>query len=82
MLGTLFLLMALLVVIGALFERARVRRTVDGDEPLAGDDPVLRGILRESEAWEEDEPLDEDEIREEEDRFWEEDWGGSEEWRG
>lgn len=82
MLGTLFLIMAVFVVLAAVWSRRRVRRRLDGDEPITGD-PLLREILSERDAWEEDEePLDEDRIREEEDRFWAEEWDPPEDWRG
>jgi hypothetical protein len=82
MLGTLFLILAVFVILAALWSRSRVKRRLDGDEPITGD-PLLREILSESDAWDEDdEPLDEDRIREEEDRFWAEEWDQPEDWRG
>lgn len=82
MLETFFLLLSIVVIVGALVMRGRVRRRVRGDDPMT-DDPVLRDILSGSDAHDEDaEPLDEDRIREEEDRFWEQEWDDPDEWRG
>lgn len=82
MLGTLFLILAVVVVVAAMVARRRVGRVVDGERPITGD-PLLREILSEGDGWaEEDEPLDEDRIREEEDRFWSEEWDRPEDWRG
>ncbi len=82
MLGTLFFLLAALVVVGGLLFRGRLRRTVDGRDPMT-DDPLLREILAESDAdIPEDPPLDEDAIREAEDDFWSESWDQAEDWRG
>ncbi len=82
MLGTLFFLLAALVVIGGVLMRGRVRRVVDSRDPMT-DDPVLREILSQQDG-EPDlaPPLDEDEIREAEDQFWEEEWDRPEDWRG
>jgi hypothetical protein len=84
MLGTLFLLLALLVLAGALFARARTGRAVRGQDPVGSGDPVLDEILAGGGGtWEEDDdPLDEDRIREEEDRFWEREWDEPDEWPG
>lgn len=84
MLGTLFFLLAVLAVVAGLLFRGRLRRTVDGEEPMT-DDPLLRRILAESDAdrpgdWEP--PLDEEAIREAEDEFWSESWDQPEDWRG
>lgn len=82
MLGTLFLILAVVVVAAALMARRRVDRTVKGDRPITGD-PLLREILEEGEGWDDDEePLDEERAREEEDRFWAEEWDRPEDWRG
>lgn len=82
MLGTLFFLLAIVLVVGALVMRRRVRDTVEGDRPVVGD-PLLKEILPDGAAWDDDdEPLDEDRARAEEDRFWDEDWDEPEEWRG
>jgi hypothetical protein len=83
MLGSLFLLLAIVVMVGALVMRKRVHRTVQGERPITGDDPVLEEILSGGEGWrEDDEPLDEEHIRDEEDRFWEQEWEDPEDWRG
>jgi len=81
--GTLFLLLAVVALVGGFLMRSRVRKTLEGREPMT-DDPVLRDILAQSDTWEADEgePLDEDEIREAEDRFWEQEWDRPEDWRG
>jgi hypothetical protein len=82
MLGTLFFLLAALVVIGGVLMRGRVRRVVDSRDPMT-DDPVLREILSQQDGEPDPAPpLDEDEIREAEDQFWEEEWDRPEDWRG
>ncbi len=83
MLSTVFFLMAVVVILGALLVRSRVRRRLEGRDPMT-DDPVLRDILARSDAGPEEEgdPLDEEEIREAEDRFWEQEWDQPEDWRG
>ena len=84
MLSTFFLLMAVVVILGAVLVRSRVQARLEHNDPMT-DDPVLREILSESDAWPEDEdtdPLDEEEIREAEDRFWEQEWDRPEDWRG
>jgi len=82
-LSTVFFLMAVVVILGALLVRSRVRRRLEGRDPMT-DDPVLRDILARSDAGPEEEgdPLDEEEIREAEDRFWEQEWDQPEDWRG
>jgi hypothetical protein len=81
--GTLFLLLAVVVVVGGLLMRSRFQRSVEGRDPMT-DDPVLKEILARGDAppLEEDEPLDEEAAREAEDRFWEEEWDRPEDWRG
>ncbi len=84
MLSSVFFLMAVVVILGAILARSRVRRRLDSHDPMT-DDPVLREILAESDTWPEEEeadPLDEEEIREAEDRFWEQEWDRPEDWRG
>ena len=82
MLGTLFFFMAALVVVGGLLFRGRLRRRVDGRDPMT-DDPLLREILGQGGAQGPDEPpLDEDAIREAEDEFWSQEWDQPEDWRG
>ncbi len=83
MLSTVFFLMAVVVILGALLVRSRVRRRLEGRDPMT-DDPVLRDILAQSDTGpeEEGEPLDEEEIREAEDQFWEQEWDQPEDWRG
>lgn len=82
MLGTLFFLLAALVIVGGLLFRGRLRKSVDGRDPMT-DDPLLREILSESGArGPEAEPLDEDAIREAEDEFWSQEWDEPEDWRG
>ncbi len=83
MLSTVFFLMAVVVILGALLVRSRVRRRLEGRDPMT-DDPVLRDILARSDAGPEEEgdPLDEEEIREAEERFWEQEWDQPEDWRG
>jgi len=79
MLGTLFIILAAIVLAGGLLSRRRVRDTVEGDVPLVTDE-VMRRILEEGHLDpDEDEPLDEDRIREAEDRFWDEEWDRPEE---
>lgn len=81
---TLFLILALVVIVGGLLARARVRRSAKGSLTILGDD-LLRSILEEEEelrAFDEDEPLDEDVIREAEDEFWAEgQWTDADDWR-
>lgn len=82
MLGTLFFLMAAVVLVGGFLMRSRVRRTVEGEDPMT-DDPVLRDILAQQDrSSPDDPPLDEEEAREAEDRFWAEEWDRPEDWRG
>ena len=79
MLGTLFIILAAIVLAGGLLSRRRIRDTVEGDVPLVTDE-VLRRILEEGAVSpDDDEPLDEDRIREAEDRFWDEEWDRPEE---
>lgn len=80
---SLFLVLAVVVVLAGVLSRRRVRRTVEGDQPVVSDE-VLRRILEEGALEsEEEEPLDEESIREAEDRFWDESWDEPEEegWR-
>jgi len=83
MLSTVFFLMAVVVILGALLVRSRVHRRLEGRDPMT-DDPVLRDILAQSDTGPEEEgdPLDEEEIREAEDRFWEQEWDQPGDWRG
>ncbi|TVR62978.1 MAG: hypothetical protein EA422_10430 [Gemmatimonadales bacterium] len=82
MLGTLFFLLAALVVVGGLLFRGRLRRRLDGRDPMT-DDPLLRQILADSGAQRpEDAPLDEEAIREAEEEFWDQEWDQPEDWRG
>jgi hypothetical protein len=79
MLGTLFIILAAIVLAGGLLSRRRIRDTVEGDVPLVTDE-VMRRILEEGDVSpDDDEPLDEDRIREAEDRFWDEEWDRPEE---
>ncbi len=77
MLGTLFVILAAVVLVGGLLSRRRVQRTVEGEDPVVTDE-LLRSLLQEGE--EDPEPLDEDEIRKAEDEFWDEPWDDPEEW--
>lgn len=81
--STVFFVMAVVVILGALLVRSRVRRRLEGRDPMT-DDPVLRDILAQSDTGPEEggDPLDEEEIREAEDRFWEQEWDQPEDWRG
>jgi hypothetical protein len=81
--GSLFLLMALVVLVGALLMRGRTRDAIRGG-PTATDDPLLRELLGEAASGydEGSDPLDEERARAEEDRFWDEGWDEPEEWRG
>ena len=82
--GTLFLILAFVVLLAGLLARRRVRRAVEGRSPVVSDD-LLRSIL-DHEALHtpnDGEPLDEDAIRQAEDEFWEEDqWTDADDWRG
>lgn len=72
--------LALLVFLGWLRIRARLRAKREGREPRV-DDRALRRIMEEGRLeTDEDEPLDLDEIDEEERRFWEESWDEPEHW--
>lgn len=82
MLGTFFIILAAIVLLGGIIRRRRVQHTVQSGRPIVGDE-LLRSILRDSEENHEDEePLDEDEIRAAEDEFWEENWDDPDAWRG
>ena len=62
---TLFVLLAVVVVLAGVLGRRRVRDVVpDGDSERFGDDDAI----------------DEDAIRAAEDEFWEKDWEEPEEW--
>ncbi len=80
MLGTLFVILAAVVLLGGLLRRRQVRRTVEGEEPVVTDE-LLRTLLDEAGRDEEESnPLDEDEIRRAEDEFWRQEWDEPEEW--
>lgn len=80
MLGTLFVILAAVVLLGGLLRRRHVRRTVEGEEPVVTDE-LLRTLLDQAGRGEEEsEPLDEDEIRRAEDEFWGQEWDEPEEW--
>jgi len=64
---TLFVLLAVVVVLAGVLGRRRVR---DGDSERFEDDDAI-----------DDEAIDEDAIRAAEDEFWEKDWEEPEEWR-
>lgn len=72
--------LALLLVLGWLRVRARLRAKRDAGDPDVDDDAVRR-IIREGRLeTDEDEPLDLDEVEEEERRFWNENWDEPEAW--
>lgn len=82
MIGWIFAVLSVVVLLGWVERRRRIRRTIRGDRPLVGDDQ-LRQIMRDGRV-EVDDPgeLDEEEIRRAEDRFWDESaWDDPEEFR-
>ena len=80
--GSLFLLMALVVFVGGLLMRGRIRDTIRRGKS-ATDDPLLHELLGGADRGHDDRsaPLDEELAREEEERFWNESWDEPEEWR-
>lgn len=66
---TLFVLLAVVVVLAGLFNRRRVRDRVQGAEMEGFGDEAI-----------DEDAIDEDAIRAAEDEFWEKDWEEPEEW--
>jgi len=67
---TLFVLLAVVVVLAGVLGRRRMRdRVRDGASERFGDDDAI-----------DDDAIDEDAIRAAEDEFWEKDWEEPEEW--
>ncbi len=77
--GTLWVVLAAVVVIAGLLGRREVRRAVRGDRPVTGG--ALPWEQASASAAEEDPPLDDDEIRAAEDAFHEDDWGDPDAWK-
>ena len=81
MIGIWLAAAAVVALIGGVFARVRVARTVSDNETLVTDE-VLRSLLEagQVEVTDVDEPLDEEEIRRAEDEFWSSEWEDVEPW--
>ena len=81
MTGFFWILLTLLVILGWIRVRERLRRKREDAASTLLDDDDIRRIEREGRLpAEEEEPLDYDEIEEEERRFWGESWDEPEPW--